>query len=334
MIPQANQSGPTLTLDDLYGKSKDEPKEPAKIEGEISINSRNEPLVYEETPILEPVGDTNDINPEPDKLVSTQTMPSMPSGSYPKPKNSTVKSILVNSILLLIIFFLGIGITLLWRYIKGSNFKTQTSSAIVKTPTTIPTETPESTISAEITPQMTPILKITPTGKITTVTPIIIKPGSVAGWQKIAVGTKAGYSVPEITLEIPSDINLLVCDPPGCSSEGTELTGKTRLTVAVRKLSKPIDNFEKSKITDAGEKVFPNTNLVSIAGKTAIMFNGEFNGTTTGGYIFTKMRGIMIQITPTLLLEINHFTPTGKQVDFVADDATFNQILGTVKIGS
>ncbi len=44
------------------------------------------------------------------------------------------------------------------------------------------------------------------------------------------------------------------------------------------------------------------------------------------------MRGIMIELTPTASLEVNHFTPNGIVADFAADDMLFDAILKTITI--
>jgi hypothetical protein len=342
MIPPADQRDKPVTLEDLYGKSADTSKAtPPKIGGEITVNSHNEPLVYEETPVIEPiVEDSPPVNDASGSLTSAPEMPNIPK-SYTPRKKSGVKGVLINILVLLIIFSVGVGATVVYRYYQGLEIQKNAPQAPVSIRTIQPTDSPVSTESAVIAPEASVSAKPTLALRITatpasspspTVTPAVIKNISVSGWIKTEAGTKAGFPVPEMTLEIPGDFKAMACDPPGCTSEGTEMTGGTRFTVAVRKLYSPIKNFDKSQISDAGGKVFANTSVASIDGKTAILFNGEFNGTTTGGYTFTKMKGAIIQVTPTLLLEINHFTPTGKQVDFTADDAIFDKILQTVKI--
>jgi hypothetical protein len=42
------------------------------------------------------------------------------------------------------------------------------------------------------------------------------------------------------------------------------------------------------------------------------------------------MRGVIIQLTEDFALELNHFTPSGSDADFAADDVLFDQVVSTV----
>ncbi|EKD68026.1 MAG: hypothetical protein ACD_48C00104G0001 [uncultured bacterium] len=45
------------------------------------------------------------------------------------------------------------------------------------------------------------------------------------------------------------------------------------------------------------------------------------------------MHGYMIEVTDTLSLEINHFSPSGITADFAADEIVFNTIVQSLTFG-
>jgi hypothetical protein len=59
-------------------------------------------------------------------------------------------------------------------------------------------------------------------------------------------------------------------------------------------------------------------------------YSGDFTGTTAGGFSFSRMRGVFLALTDDFALELNHFTPSGSEADFVSDDVLFDQIISTV----
>ncbi len=355
-----------LTLDDLYGKSKpgqDAEDEEGKPEGQIVFNKHNEALVYEETPEISPLEDEY-IAPEEEQ----PEKPQLPKLEKPKPKPKPViktlqkhpkKGSCFSHIMLYMVFFaIGILGALYWRNSGGTipflkNISDPTPSpepefniqvgpegstesaglAPTPTPTISPTFTPTNT------PQPTPTLlpseappptyTPSPTPKPT---PTIQAPQTVGGWETVRVGDKLGFSVGTITLQIPSDVKDLSCDPSGCASYGTELSGKTRFTVSFHRFSKPIINFELAKIVDAAGNAFPQIQVSAVNGKVALDYYGAFNGITTNGYGFTRMHGVMILLDQYTTMEINHFEQSGVPSDWNRDDETWKQIVKTVSI--
>lgn len=232
------------------------------------------PLVYEETPIIEPV------------------TPSTP------PRNARYLLKTIGTILLFIILF-GVGVwlsTLIRPYMPAS------------------TSIPESV------PTPTQVLMPTPT----------VSSEAYPGWKTYDVVSGATkVAIPGVSFKLQSDVLAPICDGANCSSQGTYLPGGTRFTVAPRGGNQALRDFRGAVVTDSGGREFTTT-PTTVVGKNALEFSGLFSGTTGGGYSFTQMRGVMIEVDSTLSLEINHFTPTGVSADFASDDVVFNQILQTL----
>lgn len=134
-----------------------------------------------------------------------------------------------------------------------------------------------------------------------------------------------------VTFKLPPDVLSPICDGTSCSSQGTYLPGGTRFTVAARGTGQLLADYRGTAIADTRGTTF-TTKQTTVAGLSALEFSGTFTGGTVSGYSFTSMRGVMIAITPTTSLEINHFTPNGIVADFAADDALFDEILKTVLV--
>ena len=168
-------------------------------------------------------------------------------------------------------------------------------------------------------PSTTPILLPTPTPT-----------DPFAAWKTYQVmdsTTKA--PIAGISFKLPPDVLAPICDTTSCMSQGTYLPGGTRFTVAPRGAGQILADHRGSAISDGGGIVFTSTDT-TVGGHKAKLFTGSFAGSTVAGYGFSKMRGYMIEVTPTLSLEINHFTPSGITADFAADDTLFDQIVGTL----
>lgn len=196
----------------------------------------------------------------------------------------------------IILFFVGVGgSTIIRPYLEGMSFPTFPSNG-----------------KNAIIPSGTP-------------SPPIITADTTKGWNEYSI--RAGTQL--ITYKLPKEVLKPVCDGAGCPSEGTYLSGKSRFTISSKFLTSPITNFAKLIVKDAGGKSF-TTKETSIAGFTAVDFSGAFTGSTTGGYTFTTMHGVMIQIAPNVTVEINHFAPNGITTEFEKDDAVFSEILKTV----
>lgn len=132
-----------------------------------------------------------------------------------------------------------------------------------------------------------------------------------------------------VSYKLPADVLAPVCDTTTCMSVGTYLPGGTRFTVAPRGEGQLLADFRGSAISDAGGVVFTTQNT-TVNGSSAQLFTGTFGGKTVGGYGFNQMRGYMIEVTPTISLELNHFTPLGVTADFAKDDVLFDQIVSTL----
>lgn len=134
-----------------------------------------------------------------------------------------------------------------------------------------------------------------------------------------------------VTFKLPTSVLSPICDGTGCASQGTYLPGGTRFTVAPRGTGEALSDFRGSIISDVNGISF-TTKKVTVAGRPATEFTGLFTGRTLAGYAFSRMRGVMIEVSPTTSLEVNHFTPNGVTADFVRDDELFNQILTTIAV--
>lgn len=147
------------------------------------------------------------------------------------------------------------------------------------------------------------------------------------GWK--TYGVISGVTrkeIPGISLQLPPDVLVPICDGTNCASQGTYLPGGTRFTVAPRGAGQVLKDFRGSVISDLRGQQFTVTQT-TVVGRPAVVFQGDFTGSTAGGYTFGQMRGVMIEVTDTLSLELNHFTPTGLVADFAADDKLFDEIL-------
>ncbi len=131
-----------------------------------------------------------------------------------------------------------------------------------------------------------------------------------------------------IAIRLPSDVKTPVCDSGSCASQGTNLPGGTRLTVALRGRGQLLPDFRGAILTDASGKEF-TMQQKTVGGLSVYEYTGNFTGSTGGGYSFTAMRGVLIPVSDTLAVELNHFAPTGTTSDFATDDALFERIVAT-----
>lgn len=251
-----------LTTEELYGKS----------------NPPQQPLTYEETPIIDPV---------------------TPS---PPPRNSRYFLQTIGTIIVFVVLF-GVGVWL---------------STVIRPYTTASTSIPENV------PTPTQVLVPTPT----------VSSGVYPGWTTYTVVSGATKQpIAGISFRLPQDVLAPICDGGSCASQGTYLPGGTRFTIAPRGGGQALRDFRGAVVVDAGGREFTTT-PTTVASRQALEFSGLFTGTTSGGYSFTQMRGVMIEVDSTLSLEINHFTPTGISADFASDDALFDEILKTLMLAS
>lgn len=159
----------------------------------------------------------------------------------------------------------------------------------------------------------------TPTPAVAPATPTPVDP--FAGWK---TGSVAGVSY-----KLPPEVVAPSCDVAGCISQGSNLPGGTRLTISPKTVTQSLSSLKGAVVTDVSGTAFTSHDAI-LSGHTAIEYTGTFSGRTSGGYGFTQMHGFMIEVTPTLTLEINHFTPVGASVDWDRDDTLFTQIISTI----
>jgi len=132
-----------------------------------------------------------------------------------------------------------------------------------------------------------------------------------------------------VSYRLPAESLAPICDGANCISQGTYLQGGTRFTVATHENARQFSSG--AVIVDAGGREFTTTET-TIAGRRTFSYQGVFTGTTTGGYSFSQMRGVMILLNDTQTLEMNHFTPNGVSADFASDDSLFDKILESLSL--
>lgn len=156
--------------------------------------------------------------------------------------------------------------------------------------------------------------------------------GPTAEWKTYdVISGVTKTAIPGLTFQLPPDVLPPICDGVGCASQGTYLSGGTRLTVAARGAGQSLRDFRGTVISDANGTPIPTEQLL-LGQITATEYESSGSGQTVSGYAFSRMRGVMIPLTGTLSLEVNHFTPNGVTADFEKDDALFDEILKTVAI--
>lgn len=286
-----------ITTEDLYGTSKDLPQQP---EGQAAPPPP-EPLIYEETPEI-PISQPP--VPQPPTVANPPSPMRQDLASPGKKRGSCLRT--AGIILLVIVLFVA-GIWLssqLRQWVPGL-----TGSGVVTDTTPTPTRGPSPTDGA-------------------------VPAGPYDDWisyEVISGTTKA--AVPGISFKLPPEVLAPVCDGAGCASQGTYLPGGTRFTVAARGANQTLRDYRGSIITDVNGTAF-TTKEATASGRRAMEFSGVFAGRTVAGYAFSRMRGVMVEVTQTLSLEINHFVPSGIVADFEADDGVFDQILDTFTFSS
>lgn len=253
-------------------------------------------LTYEETPVIEPIGEEpqHEVQPPP----------------APHSFGSTIGMIL----LFIILFGVGVGLSVFLRqYFEGQS----TSQAGGQNP--LPKSTPS-------------IGSQTPTSGVL-LTPTSL-PDPYAGWipyQVISGTTKAPIS--GISFKLPAEVLAPICDGGSCVSQGTYLPNGSRFTVAARGKGQSLADARGNIIvTDVSGKSFTTKPVTLLGGRKALEYSGLFSGTTVGGYTFAQMRGLMIEIDDTMTLEMNHFTPSGVNANFAADDIVFDKVVQSLVV--
>lgn len=157
---------------------------------------------------------------------------------------------------------------------------------------------------------------------------------SSSTWQTYQVTNgRTRSAIPDVTYQLPSNVTAPTCDSQNCASQGTNLPGGTRFTVAARGKGQLLPDFRGAILTDAGGREFTMKQGV-FGGVYAYEYTGEFTGRTGGGYAFARIRGVLMPVSESLAVEFNHFSPSGIETDFAADDALFDKIIQSFRAGS
>lgn len=285
-------------------------------------------LTYEETPIIDPVSGEVAHAAAPDQADAAESLipeaarvfqpgpsasssavaasPSpIPGPPVPPQRPSEAKKRGHAGTVLFVMLLFGLGV---WLSGQLRSFFTPTVSQEVSIPTSAP--------FAYATPTKQPLASPS----------AVMTPGA---WQKLSVIN--GYTkqpIDGMSYQLPGDIAVPVCDSASCASQGTNLPGGTRFTVAPRGKGQVLPDFRGAILTDAGGKEFVMKQTL-IGSVYVYEYTGDFTGRTGGGYTFTKMRGVLLPVSETLAVEFNHFAPAGITADFSKDDALFDSIIKT-----
>ncbi len=270
-------------------------------------------LTYEETPIIEPIAESGHATIPPAQAKSPEPAPIPPHQPSPQnhipgvphaPAKRSAGRAVGNIIFFLILFGLGVWLSLQLREFLSSPVE-------VINPETTPAETVSAPTSAPIK---------TATGSA--VNPL----GSWVTYQVISGSSKKVMT--GVSYQLPPDITTPVCDGSNCPSQGTNLSGGTRFTVAARGKGFILPDFRGAILTDAAGRQFVMKQSI-VGGKSVYEYIGDFAGRTGGGYSFSKMRGVLVPVTETISVEFNHFAPVGITSDFVADEVLFDKIIAS-----
>lgn len=285
-------------------------------------------LTYEETPIIHPVGDHSVENvaasdvPEPEDPSSVvpeaaQVFRSEPAVELSQPvpnSHPTVsaapaahgskppKKFHMGTVLFILLLF-GLGV---WLSSQLRSF----FAPVVSQETVIPTLFPQDSIAPSRAPSAS--------GSA-------VQP--VSGWTTYSVISGATKKpIGGLSYQLPSSVAAPVCDSASCASQGTNLPGGTRFTVAVRGKGQLLPDFRGAILTDAAGREFTMKQTM-IGTQYVYEYMGDFTGRTGGGYTFTKMRGVLVPISEILGVEFNHFAPISATTDFAADEKVFDDII-------
>ncbi len=262
----------------------------------------NPDLEYEETPIIDVTSGV--VVEAAENLEKTRALPdpheSLLSEKSPSAGNKQGSgwSKLRSVILFIILFSVGVWLSSAVRQFLPSSTESQPEGTVTQQPTAL-----------EIEPTL----------------------GTDRAWVVYQVQSgKTKKAVPGLTLELPSQVLAPICDGTNCASQGTYLPGGSRFTLAARGREELLPDFRGKKLTDSAGKPLAAKAVVLPSGLTATDYVSESGGTTVGGYSFTNIHGLMVEINDQLSLEINHFSPRGVTVDFAGDEQVFEKIVNTI----
>lgn len=278
------------------------PSPPEAAETPSNTSQPAAPLEYEETPEIAPVSDEHNQQAPPPAASPQPAQPKKPAS--PAGGGGSCLGTIVTLVAFVALFVGGI-----WASSFIRQFFPSASSGQARPTTSSPSPTP------------------------TGVGNVVNPSDSYATWKMYQVisGTMK-LPIPGVSFKLPADVLSPICDGTPCASQGTYLPGGTRFTVAARGTGQGLRDYRGSVITDVTGTAF-TTKPTIVAGKTAVDFTGTFAGRTVSGYAFNQMHGVMVELSPTESLEINHFSPMGLTVDFEGDEPLFAQILETFVVG-
>jgi len=282
-------------------------------------------LTYEETPIIEPVlnrapetysdlaqqDDVKSVVPEATQVFgnqpSVESARVIPEGPALPPSKKSGKRH-VGTILFVVLLF-GLGV---WLSSQLRSF----FSPVISNEAIIPTLAP----FANLSPSASPLASSSGT-----------QPVSILAWRTMdIISGVTKKPIDGISYQFPNTVSVPVCDSPNCASQGANLEGGTRFTVAARGKGQLLPDFRGAILTDAGGREFIMKQTM-IGRHYVYEYIGDFTGRTGGGYTFTKMRGVLVPVSDSLAIEFNHFSPAGGITDFEADDALFDEVIKTFK---
>lgn len=146
---------------------------------------------------------------------------------------------------------------------------------------------------------------------------------------EISPSTRTGVFA-SATYALPDGVAAPSCDGTQCLSYGTNLPGGTRFTVAPRGTGQRLPDFRGAILTDVNGREFAMKE-VRIGEYDVYEYTGTFTGVTLGGYPFIRMRGVLIPLSDTQSVEMNHFAPPDSASDFAADDVLFEGIVQSLR---
>jgi len=254
------------------------------------------PLKYEETPVIEPV-------PSVVTQPSIVSEPPKLSPPHQLPLSKKTTHPFLTFVLFVVLFIAGIWLSSSLRQFFPTSLQDSLGLS-----------------QATSTPTPTPVLTLSPTLS--------------SDWKKYSVINGATKrAIDGVEFSLPSDVLSPICDGVACASQGTYLPGGTRFTIAPRGAGYTLRDYRGTAISDVNGTTF-TTKPVTVSGRQSMQFTGTFTGRTVSGYAFATMRGVMIPITDTTSLEVNHFIPSGITADFESDDLLFESILNKIVIST
>lgn len=262
-----------------------------------------ESLIPEETPIIEPIppmpSSGQSSVPSQQQSAPEPFVPQQPAPTLPQRPHGSFLNTIGYLILFILLFVLGVWLsTIVRQYFPGNGPTSSVPVPTVGTRQVIPT----------------------------------IPTDPYAGWTTYQIISGVTREpVPNVSFKLPADVLAPICDGTGCPSQGTYLPGGTRLTVAARGAGQTLRDYRGAVVTDVLGQPFL-TKDATTAGKTGVRFTGSFDGTTVGGYAFSRMAGVMVPISGAVSVEFNHFTPSGITADFESDDVLFEKILKSINV--